>query len=61
MKSVKEGRDGAVPHLRRNMLCAELCFNMRVIELADESICPRLAGVDRDMHVILSMPFPPLL
>ena len=50
-----------MPYLGRDMLCAELCFHMRVIELADEGVCPRLAGVDRDVHVVLPMPLPPLL
>ena len=48
-------------YLGRDMLCAELGFNMRVIELADEGVCPRLAGVDCDVHVVLPMPLPPLL
>lgn len=45
------------PHLWRDVLCAQLCFHMRVIELADEGVCPSLARVYGDMHVVLSMPF----
>ena len=61
MQSVRESSDGAVPYLGWDMLCAELCFHMRVIELADEGVRPCLAGVDCDVHVILPMPLSPFL
>ena len=61
MESVKGSREDAVIYLGRDVLCAELRFNMRVVELADEGVRPRLAGVDRDVHVVLPMPLPPLL
>ena len=34
---------------------------MRVVELADEGVRPRLAGVYGHVHVILSMSLSPLL
>jgi len=40
---------------------AELGLDVRVVELADEGIRPRLAGVDGDVHVVLPVPLPPLL
>ena len=32
---------------------------MGVIQLTDEGVCPGLAGVDADVHVVLPVPFPP--
>ena len=43
-------------HLGRDVLRAQLCFHMGVIELADEGVCPGLTCVYGDMHVVLSVP-----
>ncbi len=34
---------------------------MGVIQLTDECVCPRLTGVDGDVHVVLTMTLSPLL
>ncbi len=59
--SVTEAPAKLSAHLRRDVLCAELCLYMRVIQLADEGVRPRLAGVDGHVHVVLTMPLSPLL
>ena len=48
-------------HGRRDVADAELRLDVRVVELADEGVRPRLAGVDGDVHVVLPVPLPPLL
>lgn len=47
-------------HLGWYVLRAKLSLDMCIIELTDEGIGPRLAGMNADMHVVLPMPFPPL-
>lgn len=51
----------ATAHLGRDVLGAQLCFHVGVIQLADERVCPGLARVDGHMHVVLPMPLPPFL
>ena len=48
-------------HRGRDVADAELRLDVRVVELADEGVRPRLAGVDGDVHVVLPVPLPPLL
>ena len=48
-------------HRGRDVADAELGLDVRVVELADEGVRPRLAGVDGDVHVVLPVPLPPLL
>ena len=45
---------------RRDVLGAQLSLHVGVIQLADEGVGPRLAGVDGDVHVVLPMPLSPL-
>lgn len=46
-------------YLGRNVLCPELSLNMCVIQLADECVCPGLAGVQRNVCVVLAVPLSP--
>ena len=56
-----QGAREGILHLGRNVLSAQLGLHMGVVELADEGVGPGLAGVDGHVHVILTMPLPPLL
>lgn len=48
-------------HQWRDVAGAQLSLDVRVVELADEGVRPRLAGVDGDVHVVLPVPLPPFL
>lgn len=42
------------------MLGPKLGFNVGVIQFTDECVCPSLAGVVRDVSVVLAVPLSPL-
>ena len=45
----------------RNVLCPELGLDVRVVELGQKRVRPRLGRVDGHVHVVLPVPLPPLL
>ena len=47
-------------HGRGDVFGAQLGLDVGVVELGDEGVRPRLAGVDGDVHVVLPVPLPPL-
>ncbi len=45
----------------RDVAGSQLGLHVCVVELTDKGVCPCLAGVDGDVHVVLPVPLPPLL